>query len=250
MPPPPSFSSSSNYNHKIFFFGWFFLIAISGFAQQSFLEIANLTGNFYIYTTYKEINGTPFPSNSMYVVTDSGVIMIDTPWDQTQTEPLLDSIEKKHHQKVMLCIVTHFHDDRTAGLDILKQKGVKTYSTIYSSQKGKENGEKTADFYITKDTIFNVGGVSFETYYPGEGHTADNIVVWFPGSKILYGGCFVKSIEAKGLGNIADANIENWPNAIKKTIKKFKSPKYIIPGHQGWYKKNALMHTLYLLQTN
>ena len=186
----------------------------------------------------------------MYVVTDSGVILIDTPWDESQTLPLMDSIVKKHGQRVKLCVVTHFHDDRTAGLEILKQNGVQTFSSKFSYQKGQEAGDQLAEFQFTKDTIFSLGGITFETFYPGEGHSPDNIVIWFPKVKILYGGCFVKSIDAKGLGNLEDANIVSWPGAIKKTIKKFKSPKYIIPGHQSWMDKSALMHTLYLLQKN
>ncbi len=224
------------------------LVLAKTFAQTSPLEIKKLSGNFYVYTTYNDFEGTPFPSNSMYLVTDSGVVMIDTPWDESQTLPLLDSIEKRHHLPVKICIVTHFHDDRTAGLNVLKKQGIKTYSSLLSFQKGKEDGSELAEFQFTKDTTFTFGGVKFETFYPGEGHTPDNIVVWFPKSKILYGGCFVKSIEAKGLGNVADANITNWPIAIKKTIKKFKSPRFVIPGHQNWLGKNALMHTLYLLE--
>ncbi len=50
-------------------------------------------------------------------------------------------------------------------------------------------------------------------------------------ARILFGECFVKSIEATGLGGIEDADLVNWPVAIKKTIKKLKSPRFIIPGH-------------------
>ncbi len=52
----------------------------------------------------------------MYLVTDSGAVLIDTPWDASQTKPLLDSIVKRHNKKVVVCITTHFHDDRTSGL--------------------------------------------------------------------------------------------------------------------------------------
>ena len=44
------------------------------------------------------------------------------------------------------------------------------------------------------------------THLTGEGHTKDNIVIWFDIEKILYCGCFVKSTESIELGNIVDAN--------------------------------------------
>ena len=63
----------------------------------------------------------------MYVNTVDGVVLIDSPWDTTQVKPLLDSIYKRHNKKVILCISTHSHDDRTGGINYLNRLGVKTY---------------------------------------------------------------------------------------------------------------------------
>ncbi|HLA54920.1 MAG TPA: MBL fold metallo-hydrolase [Flavobacterium sp.] len=119
-------------------------IVLAGFLSHTIqaqkLEIHQLAGDFYVYTTYHDYDGKPFPSNSMYLVTDDGVILFDTPWDEAQCQPLLDSIEKRHNKKVMLCLVTHFHDDRTAGLDFLKSKGIKTWSTKQTYELGKAHG--------------------------------------------------------------------------------------------------------------
>ena len=90
------------------------------------LSISHLTGPLYIYTTYGLAGGVPFPANGLYLVTDQGAVLIDAPWDTTQVQPLLDSIEQKHHQKVVLSLSTHFHDDRTAGIPSLRAKGVKS----------------------------------------------------------------------------------------------------------------------------
>ena len=84
---------------------------------NSKLKFGQLTDNLYVYTTQQLFSGTPFPSNSLYLVTAEGVVLIDTPWDKTQFQPLLDSIEKRHGKKVIMCLATHFHDDRTAGLE-------------------------------------------------------------------------------------------------------------------------------------
>ena len=100
-----------------------------GQASIPSIAISHSTGDFYIYTTHRLLNGKMIPSNSMYLITDKGAVMFDTPWDTTQFQPLLDSIQFRHHTNVALCIATHFHDDRTAGLDFLKQKGITTYSS-------------------------------------------------------------------------------------------------------------------------
>ncbi len=228
----------------------FFLTVVFGQPASCSLKISNLTGSFYVYTTFRSLNGSLFPSNSMYLVTDSGVVLFDTPWDTTQFQPLLDSISARHNKKVVLCIATHYHSDRTAGLTFLKNHGVKTYSSQLTHTLCMQYKENQAEFYFTADTTFIVGNHKFETYYPGEGHTKDNIVIWFDKEKILYGGCLVKSTENNELGNIADANMSEWGKSIENVIRKYPGAAFIIPGHFGWTDNNALKHTLKLLQNN
>lgn len=105
-----------------------------------------------------------------------------------------------------------------------------------------------ASHVFTRDTTFNIGSVVFSAFYPGEGHSKDNIVVWFTKARILYGGCFVKSTEAKDLGNLNDANPSAWPASIKKVKANFPSPLFIIPGHQGWASLESLDYTTELLK--
>jgi metallo-beta-lactamase class B len=212
------------------------------------LNIVHLTGDAYVYTTYHTLNGTPFPSNSMYLVTDSGVVMIGTPWDTTQFQPLLDSIRIRHHQRVVLCLSTHFHKDRTAGIPFLQAKGIPTYSSTLTRSLCRESGDPQASFVFTGDTTFHVGQYTFQTFFPGEGHTRDNIVVWFPHDKILYGGCLVKSTDADDLGYLADANEHAWAASIKRLEKKYPDSMYVIPGHQGWESTGSLAHTIALLK--
>jgi metallo-beta-lactamase class B len=222
----------------------FFLSGSFGQIKDRDLKIFHLTGDFYIYTTYVSLNGSPFPANGMYLVTNKGVVLFDTPWDSTQFQPLLDSIGIKYNKSVVMCIATHFHDDRTAGLEYYKQQEIKTYTTKQTDELSKAKGKKRAEFLIYKDTVFTIGQYSFQTYYPGPAHTSDNIVIWFNKEKILYGGCLIKSTEADNLGNLEDANIEEYASTIENIQRKCKNPKYIIPGHQDWTNTKSLKHTL------
>lgn len=212
------------------------------------LKITHLTGDFYVYTTYKLLDKTPFPANGMYVVTNDGVVLIDSPWDRTQLEPLMDSIRLKHKKEVVMAIATHHHADRTGCLDLLNEKGIYTYTTKLTDSFSKNKGEKRASHLFEKDTTFTFGQYSFKAFYPGKGHAEDNIVVWFEKERILYGGCFIKSIEADNLGNLSDADVAEWKVSIHKVMKQFAEPRYIIPGHQSWKSKKSLQFTLQLIE--
>ena len=231
----------------------FIILSISissiGFSQHvKPLLISKLTNNIYIYTTYNTYYGEKVPANGLYVTTDEGVILIETPWDKSQFQPLLDSIESKHNKRVMFSISTHSHEDRTAGIEYYKSKGIKTYTSKLTDSISKITGKNRAAFIFNNDTSFKLGTEVIKTYYPGKGHTPDNIVIWFEKKKVLYGGCFIKSSDATDLGNLNDATPDQWLTSVNKVKMKFKSPKYIIPGHDDWKDGKGLLQTEYLLK--
>jgi metallo-beta-lactamase class B len=110
----------------------------------------------------------------------------------------------------------------------------------------RENNKKRAEFLIIKDTVFNVGQYSFEVYYPGEGHTADNIVVWFDNEKVLYGGCLIKGADAKNLGYLGDANVTEYETTLRRVQIKCPDPNYIIVSHHDWNNINSLKRSIKL----
>jgi metallo-beta-lactamase class B len=224
------------------------LFSVAAYGQKKPLIISELNDSVYIVTTYGMSDNQRYPANCMYVLTSNGAVLIDAPWDSTQVLPLIDSIQARHHQSVVLCIATHHHADRTGGFNLLKELDIPTYTSALTKHYCVQKGEAVPENTFAGDTTFEIGSVTFETYFPGAGHAPDNIVIWFPKWEILYGGCFVKSTESKNLGNIADADLKAWEEGIKKVMKRYKRPGYIIPGHMDWMSEKSLQHTLKLLE--
>lgn len=226
-----------------------FFVYTNSIAQ---LKLSRLSDSSYVFTTWQlyvsKTDSTLFPANGFIKITSAGVLMIDTPWDTTQFQPLLDSIEKRFHSPVKWVISTHSHADRTAGLEYYKSKGIATYTSFSTRKICQERGEPQPEFVFYHDTVFQLGATKVQTFFPGAGHTPDNIVIWFPEEKILYGGCFVKSVEATDIGNRADANFGTWEMSVKLVERTFKHPKWIIPGHQSWENKKSLKHTRKLIR--
>lgn len=217
---------------------------VFGQVEAQKLKITHLKGDFYIYTTYNLYENSKIPANGMYIVSENGVFLLDTPWDTTQFQPLLDSIRLKHGLEVSVCLATHWHSDRTEGLEYYASKGIATYTTVLTDSLSKQNGKKRAKYLIVKDTTFRFGQYAIETYYPGEGHTADNIVVWVQKEKILYGGCLIKGADASNLGFLGDGNIVEYENTLQKVNKRYPHPRYIIVSHHDWRSRRSLKHSL------
>lgn len=230
----------------------FFLLFVhfQTFCQVPPLEITPLVPNHYVHTTYQLYQNNPFPSNGLIVSTSAGIILVDTGWGLEQTELLLAQIEQKMKQKVVLCIVTHAHEDRIGGVKAFQQRGIKIIGTPLTAQKTVAQGLPAPEGILPQDTTFRVGNTTVQTYFPGAGHTEDNIVVYFPDSKVLAGGCLIKSYVAMGIGNIADANLKTWKQSVNNVRKKFPKADFVIPGHEKWDNLASFSRTIELVEQN
>jgi glyoxylase-like metal-dependent hydrolase (beta-lactamase superfamily II) len=87
-----------------------------------------------------------------------------------------------------------------------------------------------------------------EVKYHGVGHSVDNLVVYLPKKKTIFGGCLILSMDAKNAGNVSDGNINEW----KKTIKKIETKNYdlVIPGHGKEGGLELINHTKEILENS
>jgi metallo-beta-lactamase class B len=58
----------------------------------------------------------------------------------------------------------------------------------------------------------------------------------------------VKDVHSKGLGNLADAKLEEWLPTVQKVAAKFPDAGIVIPGHGQTGGKEILEHTSNLLK--
>ncbi|MDR1633114.1 MAG: MBL fold metallo-hydrolase, partial [Dysgonamonadaceae bacterium] len=145
----------------------------------------------------------------------------------------------------------HWHEDCLGGLQYLHSTGIKSYANQLTIELAKEHGKPVPQHGFIDSLQLNLNGLEAICYYLGGGHSADNIAVWIPSEKILFGGCMVKDIHSKGLGNLSDAKMEEWLPTIQKVIAKFPDAEIIIPGHGQVGGKELLEHTkILLLQYN
>jgi metallo-beta-lactamase class B len=216
------------------------------------LVVTSLTDRVYVHTTYGVYQNNSIPSNGLIIRTSDGVVLIDTGWDSDgntdNTRQLLRWVADSLRQPIRFCIVTHAHEDRVGGINELRKAGIRVISTPLTARKSVKLGYEAPEGILPADTTFTVGQEPIRCYFPGEGHTSDNIVVWLPNQQILHGGCFVKSVAAFGMGNIADANLNEWANSVRRVMSKFGTAKIVVPGHEEWGDTRSLEHTLKLLE--
>jgi metallo-beta-lactamase class B len=215
----------------------------------------------------------PWAGNSMVVeMTDLTLVLVDTPYTPEATQAVLDWVQDQLGRREIVAINTGFHYDNLGGNSYLIEAGIPVYGADLTAELLEERGEQmraqTLDWleepkyaryyqahetlpYVPPDHLFPIaeglelqfGTEVVQAYYPGPSHAPDNVVVYFPERKILFGGCMI--IGWDGVGNTTDADLEAWPDSVRK-LSRFDFD-VLVPGHGERLDPGLLEHTLNLL---
>lgn len=148
---------------------------------------------------------------------------------------------------ITLAIATHFHSDRTGGMDALRRHGVRVLAHPLTCKLASDRQLPVPDpIEAFGDAPYSLGD-DCELFFPGGRHTRDNIVLWLPHQKVLCGGCFLNSTTSRDLGNLDDAVVADWAASVESMHTRYPAPKMTVPGH-GTTAGDAVAHTLALLK--
>ncbi len=225
------------------------LTAVVGYAQKKPLKIkvTKIAKNVYVHTSYKYLGSTKFPANGLILKTRKGVFIIDTAWGDEQSKQLITWVKSNLRKPISQVILTHSHDDRVGGIRVFQEAKIPVVSTKLTARRAVKGGFPSPKPTLQKNQMIDAGNIDIQIFSPGWGHTPDNIVVYLPKQKLLFGGCFIKSKEAKGLGYTKDAHFKYWKRGLRTLQGKFAQTQIVVPGHQGWGNMELVDHTMALL---
>ncbi len=206
------------------------------------MEITKIAPGVFMHTSYGYLPDYGYyPSNGLIVIEGQRAYIIDTPWPERDTDTLLAWIESRGYSATA-SLSTHFHDDRASGIAVLNARGVATHASARTNALLREQDRPTATHAFTADHHVLLPG-RIEAFYPGPGHTRDNIVVWLPRERLLFGGCLVRELATRSMGNTADGSLADWPHSIEKVRQTFPQVLGVIPGHGPPGGEALLTHT-------
>ncbi len=201
------------------------------------LKLIELEPGLWRHVSTFVLVSRPTPANGLLLMTEKEALLIDTPWTEDQTERLLDWIEKDRGLSVAGVIATHFHSDCMGGIEAVHRRGVPTYGLSLTAELAREDGSQPPKVLFAQSMELSLGGDHLELFYPGPGHSHDNIVVWLEDRKVLFGGCLIKNAATKHIGYLGDAEVDRWAASVEKVRARYPTAALIVPGHGqpgGW----------------
>lgn len=214
------------------------------------LELVRLTPDCFLYTAWSDIeNWGRIGSNGLVLISNGKALLIDSPTLESQTVELAWWFDKNLDVKFEAFVPGHWHDDCVGGINWLNRNGVKTYANSLTNQILASKGLPQAKESFSDSLTLTIGNTKAELYYLGGGHSTDNIVVWIPSQKILFGGCMLKSSTAKSIGNTSDAApLHEWLQTVNRVEQQFPEAEIVVPGHGEYGGKELFKHTEKIIQ--
>lgn len=205
------------------------------------LSLACVARGVWVFTALApETHAYPrYPANGLFLEREA--LLVDTGWTDAQAESLRTFAASRGHALVA-ALVTHAHDDRVGGAAALQRAGVRVFGTEATIALARAAGGPVPDHVLGAASL---EGVAWR--FPGAGHSPDNIVVFHEASGVLFGGCLVKSLDATTLGNVADADLDTWADAIGDAREAFPAARIVVPGHGAPGDARLFAHTESLL---
>ncbi len=205
------------------------------------LTATKIAEGVYVHT-YDNSNGIVFINNGE-------AIIVSTPPSDDATLKLINWTKEQFKAKIVGYIIDRWHPDAMEGLDVVQKLGIKSYSSELTRTIAKEKGLPIPDAGFDSKLELKAGNEKLICQYFGPAHTIDGIVVWIPKEKILFGGNEIRNYNG-WVGNIADANLNEWSNTIKKVKNEFGSARIVIPGHGNYGGPELLDYTINLYKPN
>lgn len=220
------------------------------FGPASFDQLAP---GVWQHTTYLDVPGFgAVPSNGLIVVDGDTSLLVDTAWTNQQTEAIIEWSRAVLNKPIRAAMVTHAHQDKMGGMDALHDAGVTTYALAMTNSFALDKDLTPAQNTITLDVKQWASGdaakglAPLKIYYPGGGHTADNITVGIDGTDIAFGGCLIKASTAKTLGNLEEADTQNYAATVSNFAAAFPHAKTIVMSHSQPEGRAAIARSLKL----
>lgn len=189
-----------------------------------------------------------FISNAGFIVTPSGVLVIDGLGSPALAEELLAAIRRVTSLPIRTVVVTHYHADHIYGLQVLKAAGARVLAhpaarEYLSSETAQQRlaasreelapwiDEQThlvpADEWLgAEETELNLGGERVLIRHVGPAHTPEDLVVYHPRSGSLFAGDLVFRGRIPFIGQ---ADSRSWVRALDGLLSL--QPARLLPGH-------------------
>lgn len=186
--------------------------------------------------------------NAGFVVTAAGVVAVGGVWSPAHGEALVRTIRTVTRQPIRWFVLYAHHPDMQFGAIALRRAGAKVIAHPDETTLALENGpdQMVADWDqvvglqellgfeyanrpdrpVTGTDTLRLGGVTMVLIHPGAAHSAGDLMLWLPESRVLFAGDLLVD---DGVTMVVDGSSRGMLAALD--LIEGLAPRVIVPGH-------------------
>ena len=180
---------------------------------------------------YAYISDNDSSSNSVFLIGDNGILVVDTGLNSQEGGKLLDEIRRVSPLPVRWIVNTHYHPDHRGGNAAVGPDAT-VISTAFTRAQVLRMSKKHSQEYAINEIVgtegltLYIGGHPVRIYAVGPAHTGGDLVVYFPDQHaIATGDLFLNnSCPFMDVGDL-----ENWITTLDHMLAL--PLEHIVPGH-------------------
>jgi len=175
---------------------------------------------------YAYVSDNDSSSNSTFLVTPQGILVVDTGVNAQEGRKLLAEIRRISTAPVLYIVNTHYHPDHR-GANAVIGPDATVISTVFT--RDRQAGEKSAggdSLAITGSLTLFFGGHEIDIVHPGPAHTLGDAFVYFRDAHaVATGDLFLTNCSPA----MDDGDMENWIAALDSILAL--PAETFVPGH-------------------
>lgn len=188
---------------------------------NAFASVQQIGPDLYAY-----ISNNDSSANSTFLVSEQGILVVDTGLNAEEGHKLLAEIRKFSPAPVRWIVNTHYHPDHRGGNGVVGPDAA-IISTEYTRERMGDKGATTGPAVAPRGELkLYVGGHEVRIYHPGPAHTRGDLVVYFPDQRALATGDLFLTNSCPAMD---DGDLENWIAALDQMLAL--PLENVVPGH-------------------
>ena len=159
-----------------------------GLTEDDFPRVQELAPDVY---TYEALTGPPddrYTTNTLFVVTEAGVLVADGQGDPEETARLVTAISRITSQPITHVVICSDHGDHTNGNASFPESAqfIAQRNSLPALERAAQDGGKLPDTVVDNRLDLRLGGREIQILFLGRAHTGGDLFIWLPDEKILF----------------------------------------------------------------
>lgn len=200
--------------------------AARGYSASDFPRVQEIAPGVYTYEALRTFGEDVVATNSMFVVTEAGVLVADGQGSPAETQALIAAIRERTQQPITTVVVGSDHPDHSGGNSAFPATATFLAHPTSAARLRERGGTPGTIQTIEDERVLTMGGKTIRVLHFGRAHTGGDLIVHLPQENVVFlGEVFMNRV----FPSMASSYPSEWVAAIQRA--EALGASIYVPGH-------------------